>query len=40
MRDKGNNIRRQSPDVQISRSPFVKYVDVKVRGGISYEDSD
>ncbi|CAH58208.1 NADH-quinone oxidoreductase subunit J [Ehrlichia ruminantium] len=40
LRDKGNNIRRQSPDIQISRSPFVKYVDVKVRGGVSYEDSD
>ncbi|QGR02548.1 NADH-quinone oxidoreductase subunit J [Ehrlichia ruminantium] len=40
LRDKGNNVRKQSANVQVSRSPFVKYMDVKVRGGVNHEDSN
>ena len=40
LRAKSSSVRRQSIDAQVRRSSSVKYVDVKVKEGVNYEDSN
>ncbi|WDM84952.1 NADH-quinone oxidoreductase subunit J [Ehrlichia sp. JZT12] len=40
LRTKGGSIRRQNIDAQVRRSSSVKYVNVKVKEGVDYEDSN
>ena len=40
LRTKSNNVHRQNMDVQANRSSTIKYVNVKVREGVDYENSN
>ncbi|MGN7618472.1 MAG: NADH-quinone oxidoreductase subunit J [Ehrlichia sp.] len=40
LRTKNNNVRRQSVDAQVRRSSSVRYVNVKVKEGVDYENSN
>ncbi|KJV65340.1 MULTISPECIES: NADH-quinone oxidoreductase subunit J [Ehrlichia] len=40
LRAKSNSVRRQNIDVQVNRSSTIKYVNVKVREGVDYENSN